>query len=325
MEKSLEITILDGLETNPGDLSWEPIYKHGILTVYDDFITDEDEIVKRIGNSEVVISVDTPITKNILSKCRNIRYIGAMATGYNHIDIEEADRRGIVVTNVPSYSTSSVAKRTIALLLELSDRVGDLNRIVKEGKWSVPFHHWEIPSFSLENKKMGILGYGNIGKETAKVAKALGMDVLAYSRSNKEGKDEMVSFVSFSDLLSLSDFISLHLPLTVETHHIINEETIGKMKDGVVLINTSRGSLIDEKALFFALKSGKIAAAGLDVMENEPVQNSPLFSLNNTIITPHSAWTGKEAREKLIKETGENLEAFLEGRERNRISGKGEQ
>ena len=248
-----------------------------------------------------------------------------MATGYNHIDIEEADRRGIVVTNVPSYSTSSVAKRTIALLLELSDRVGDLNRIVKEGKWSVPFHHWEIPSFSLENKKMGILGYGNIGKETAKVAKALGMDVLAYSRSNKEGKDEMVSFVSFSDLLSLSDFISLHLPLTVETHHIINEETIGKMKDGVVLINTSRGSLIDEKALFFALKSGKIAAAGLDVMENEPVQNSPLFSLNNTIITPHSAWTGKEAREKLIKETGENLEAFLEGRERNRISGKGEQ
>lgn len=324
MKDTHRITILDGLETNPRDLSWEPIYKHGILTVYDDLIYDEDEIIERIADSDMVITVDTPLTKRVISSCKNIKYIGAMATGYNHIDLDACEKRGITVTNVPSYSTLSVARRTIALLMELSERVSSLSQIVKNGGWTSPFPHWETPSFSLDNKTLGIIGYGRIGRKTAKIAKAMGMNVIAYKRNTKEEKDDIASFVSLDTLFSTSDVIALHAPLNDDSYHIINSETIEKIKNGVIILNTSRGALIDEDALIEGLISKKIWGVGLDVMENEPRKESPLFSLDNVIITPHSAWTDVEARRTLIYETGENIKAYLENRERNTIRKEGQ-
>lgn len=325
MRETHKIVVLDGLETNPGDLSWETLYEHGVLTVYDDLIYDEERIIERIGENDIIISVDVPITKSILDRCPSIKYIGAMATGYNHIDIEECEKRGIIVTNIPSYSTISVARRTISLLLELSERVSKLDEIVKNGGWESPFPHWTIPSFSLEGKTFGIIGYGRIGRKTGEIAKAMGMNVIANRRSQTDGQDEIASFVSLDTLLSTSDVISLHAPLNPDSYHMINSKTIERMKDGVIILNTSRGSLIDENALVKALIDRKIGGAGLDVMENEPRKESPLFFLDNVVVTPHTAWTDKEARRNLIRETGENLKAFLEGRERNRIITKKEE
>ena len=308
------IVILDGKETNPGDLLWLPIEKEGELKVFDDLIFDEGKIAERIGESEIVITVDVPITAAVMDRCRNIRYIGAMATGYNHISLAEAERRGIAVTNVPSYSTSSVSQRAIALLMELSDRVGTLSGKVKNGEWTGPFSHWEIPSSTLEGKTLGILGCGKIGRRTGEIALALGMKVIAYSRTRQEGWEGGIEFVSLSSLLTNSDCISLHAPLNEDSFHIIRKETIEMMKDGAYIINTSRGALIDEKDLNEALESRKLGGAALDVLETEPPEkDNPLLSSPYTIVTPHTAWTGKEARRVLIEETGKTIQAWKQG------------
>ena len=314
------IVILDGKETNPGDLLWLPIEKEGELKVFDDLIYDEEKIAERIGESEIVITVDVPITAAVMYRCRNIRYIGAMATGFNHISLAEAERRGIAVTNVPSYSTSSVSQRAIALLMELSDRVGTLSGKVKNGEWAGPFPHWEIPSFTLEGKTLGILGYGKIGRRTGEIALALGMKVIAYSRTRQEGWEGGIEFVSLSSLLTNSDCISLHAPLNEDSFHIIRKENIEMMKYGAYIINTSRGALIDEKDLNEALESRKLGGAALDVLETEPPEkDNPLLSSPYTIVTPHTAWTGKEARRVLIEETGKNIQAWKNGEWRNRL------
>lgn len=315
------IVILDGLETNPGDLDWAPIYESGVLEVYPDLTYDEDEIVRRIGKNDIVITVDAPITESVLSRCPEVRYVGAMATGFNHIDLEGAKRRGIPVTNVPSYASRSVARRAISLLLAISEKVAEQNKFIKDGEWKGPFPHWEYPSLSLEGMTMGLLGYGGIGRETAKLASALGMKTIASTRTRTRGKDEYAEFVSMDTLLSSSDVISLHAPLTAETERIINSATIEKMKDGVIIINTSRGKLVDEEAMKNALISRKVGGFGGDVFSSEPIEDSnPLLSSPNTILTPHSAWTGKEARRLLIEETGANIKAFLDGKDRNRVN-----
>lgn len=312
------ITILDGLQTNPGDLSWKGFEEYGELKVFDYLTYNEEEIIHRISDSDIVITVDTPVTDRVLSRCPRIVYVGAMATGHNHIDKTACAKRGIIVTNVPSYSTSSVSQRTIALLMELSDRVGTYDRAIHEGLWNGPFAHWDIPSLELEGKTLGIIGYGAIGRRTASIANAMGMRILAYSRHLQGKGDNTALYYNIDSLLKEADVISLHLPLNIDSRHIINRQSIAKMKDGVLLINTSRGELIDEEALSEALLSGKVGGAALDVLSTEPPnENNPLLKTPNTFITPHTAWTGRKARETLINETIENLKSFLEGKERN--------
>ena len=310
-----KIIILDGAVENPGDLSWEPMAALGELTVYD--YTAPQDVIARIGDAPMILTNKTVISAEVMAACPNLRYIGVLATGYNVIDIAEAKKRGIVVTNVPAYSTPTVAQFTMALLLEIALHVGHHSRVVHEGKWSAcrDFAFWDYPLMELQGKTFGIVGCGSIGKEVARVAQAFGMKVLAYSRHGAED-----FHTELDELYAKSDIVSLHCPLTAENTGMINRDTIAKMKDGVIILNTARGGLINEADLRDALLSGKVYAAASDVTCREPINaDSPLLGLPNMIITPHIAWAATEARQRLLSVAIDNVRQYLAGNMQNNV------
>ena len=311
-----KIVILDGFVANPGDLSWEPLAQLGELTVHE--YTAPQDVIARIGDAPIILTNKTVISAEVMAACPNLRYIGVLATGYNVVDIAEAKKRGIVVTNVPAYSTPTVAQFTMALLLEICLHVGHHSRVVHEGKWSAcrDFAFWDYPLMELQGKTIGIVGYGSIGKEVAKVAQAFGMKVLAYSRHGAED-----FHTELDELYAKADIVSLHCPLTAENTGMINAATIAKMKDGVILINTARGGLINEADLRDALLSGKVYAAASDVTCKEPINaDSPLLGVPNMIITPHIAWAATEARQRLLSVAIDNVRQYLAGNVQNNVA-----
>ncbi len=312
----MKIVILDGHVENPGDLSWEPLAQLGEVTVYER--TAPSDVIARIGDAPIVITNKTVITREIFDACPAIRYVGVLATGYNVVDIAAARERGIIVTNVPAYSTQAVAQFTMALLLEICHHVGRHSDSVHAGKWSAcqDFAYWDYPLIELAGKTIGIIGYGRIGQATAKAAQALGMKVIAYSR---HGQGE--PYVPLEELYARADVISLHCPLTAENTGMINRETIARMKDGVILLNTARGALINEEDLREALLSGKVYAAAADVAAVEPIPaDSPLLGLPNMIFTPHIAWACYETRQRLMDIAVDNVRQFLNGTPVNNVA-----
>ena len=312
----MKIVILDGYVENPGDLSWEPLAALGELTVHD--YTAPEDVIVRIGDASVILTNKTVISADVMAACPNLRYIGVLATGYNVVDIAEAKKRGIVVTNVPAYSTPTVAQFTMALLLEIALHVGHHSRVVHEGKWTAcrDFAFWDYPLTELAGKTFGIVGYGSIGKATAKLAQAFGMKVLAYSRHGAED-----FHTELDELYAKSDIVSLHCPLTAENTGMINRDTIAKMKDGVIILNTARGGLINEADLREALLSGKVYAAASDVVSTEPIkEDNPLLGLDNMIITPHIAWAALEARQRLMDVATDNVRQYLAGNIQNNVA-----
>lgn len=311
----MKIVILDGNALNPGDLSWDPIRQFGELTVYPRTERQED-VIARIGDHEIVLINKVPITEEVFAACPNIKLICVQATGYNVVDCEAAKRRGIPVCNVPSYSTAAVAQFTLALLLELCHRVGHHDKLVHEGKWCEcdTFCFWDSPQMELAGKTMGIIGFGSIGQAVGRLAKALGMEVITYSRSVRPEGLEIAEYVDLDTLLTRADVISLHCPLFPETEKLINAQTIAKMRDGAMLLNTSRGGVIDEGAVADALRSGKLRGAAVDVVSEEPMlRSNPLLTAPNCIITPHMAWAPEEARQRILDVTIENIQSFLDG------------
>lgn len=318
----MKIIILDGYTENPGDLSWEDFEKLGDLKVYER--TPSELIKERIGDAEIVLTNKTPITKSVMEECPNLRYIGVLATGYNVIDLKQAKIQGITVTNIPSYGTKAVSQFVFALLLEICHHVGHHSKEVFNGRWqdNPDWCFWDYPLIELSGKTMGIIGYGRIGKTTGMIAQAFGMKVLVNTRTPvKELETEDLKFVDLDALYEKSDVIVLHCPLLPTTQHMINKESIRKMKDGVILINNSRGPLIQEQDLFEALESGKIYAAGVDVVSSEPIQkDNPLLKARNLFITPHISWASKETRKRLMEIAVENLKAFIENDPVNVVS-----
>ena len=310
----MKIVVLDGYTENPGDLSWGAFEELGELTVYDR--TPEEEIAARIGSAEAVIVNKTPITRATLDACPGIRYIGVLATGYNVVDVAAAKERGIPVCNVPTYGTASVGQFAIGLLLEICHHIGAHSDSVHAGDWerSADWCYWNYPLIELDGKTLGVIGFGRIGQATARIAKAMGMNVLAYDSHPSESGRALGEYVDLDTLLRTSDVIALHCPLFPETQGIIDRDAIAKMKDGVIILNNSRGPLIVEQDLADALNSGKVAAAGLDVVSTEPIRvDNPLLSARNCIITPHISWAAKEPRERIMTASVENLRAFLNG------------
>ncbi len=312
----MKIVVLDGYTENPGDLSWDGLEKLGDLTVYER--TPKELTVKRIGGAKIIYTNKTVIDEGVLDACPGIKFIGVLATGYNVVDVAAARKRGIPVANVPAYSTNAVGQFTIALLLELCHHVGAHSDSVMRGDWakSPDYCYWNYPLIELAGKTLGIIGYGKIGQATAKIAQALGMRVLAYSHSrDPELESDTLRYADLDELLARSDVITLHCPLFSETEGIINKDTIAKMKDGVLIINDSRGPLIVEEDLRDALNSGKVAGAAVDVVSTEPIKpDNPLLSAKNIIITPHIAWAPKESRQRLMEIAVNNLKAFLAGK-----------
>lgn len=313
----MKIVVLDGYTVNPGDLNWDALAALGELTVYDrTSLTDEAEIICRIGDAQIVCTNKTPITRSVIEACPNVEYIGVLATGYNVVDYAFARERGIPVTNVPGYGTAAVGQFTIGLLLEICHHIGHHNDSVHRGDWTncPDFCYWHYPLIELSGKTLGIIGFGKIGQATARIAKAMGMRILATgSRPTEEGR-ALAEYVDMDTLLAQSDVISLHCPLFPETKGIINAGTISKMKDGVIILNTGRGPLIEVQDLYEALESGKVAAAAMDVMTSEPVQaDNILLKAKNCIITPHIAWASKECRQRIMDTTVVSLKAYLAG------------
>lgn len=319
----MKIVILDGHALNPGDLSYDCLKQFGEVTIYPHTDT-EDETIRRIGDHEIILLNKVPITESILQACPNIKLICVQATGYNVVDCEACARRGIPVTNVPTYGTAAVAQFTLALMLELCHRIGYHDQAVHNGKWCEcsSFCFWDTPQMELSGKTLGIIGFGRIGQAVAKLAQAFGMRILTYSRTVRPEYQELVSCVDLDTLLGSSDFISLHCPLTEENAKLINSASIAKMKDGAVLINTARGGLLDEAAVADALSSGKLGAAAVDVVSEEPMdQNNPLLYAPNCIITPHIAWAPKESRQRLLNCVVENIRCYLAGTPQNVVNG----
>ena len=308
---------MDGHVLNPGDLSWVRLERLGVLTVYPRIPGNaKDSVIEAIGDAEAVLTNKTPITIDILAACPGIRYIGVLATGYNVVDLDAAKALGIPVTNIPAYTTDAVAQFVFALLLEICHRAGHHDRIVKEGAWtrSVDFSFWDSPQIGLSGKTMGIVGFGRIGHATARIAKAIGMHVIVNTPKPVSEEGFPVEFVTLDELYSRADVISLHCPLTSETQDMINKESILRMKDGIIIINTSRGPLVNEQDLADALNSGKVFAAGVDVVSFEPIRgDNPLLTAKNCIITPHIAWSSKESRQRLLDIAVKNLSAFQSG------------
>ena len=313
----MNIVVLDGFTLNPGDLSWDGLKQFGELTVHDRISFAPENVVKTIGDADVIFTNKTPLPKDVLEKVPFVKYIGVLATGYNVVDTAAAKELGILVTNIPTYGTAAVAQFTIALLLELCHHVGAHSDSVKNGDWtnSVDFCFWNYPLIELAGKNMGFIGFGRIGQATAKVAQALGLTVLAYdSFQNPALVSESCKYVSLDELLANSDVITLHCPLTDSTKGIINRNTIAGMKDGVMIINTSRGPLVVEQDLCDALNSGKVAGAAVDVVSAEPIApGNPLLKAKNCIITPHIAWAPKESRARLMNIAAENLASYVNG------------
>jgi len=313
----MKIVILDGYTLNPGDLDWEKFQELGELTVYDrTSLTDEQEIISRIGDAEIVFTNKTPIREHTLKSCSQLKFIGVLATGYDVIDIIAAREMGITVTNIPTYGTASVAQFAIALLLEICHHIGHHSEAVHQGKWETnpDWSFWDYPLIELDGKTMGIIGLGRIGQRTGAIARALGMKVIAHDAVISESGKEIADYVELDELFSVSDVIVLHCPLLPSTRGIINKNTISKMKDGVIIINNSRGPLVVEEDLAAALNSGKVYAAGLDVVSSEPIKgDNPMLKARNCFITPHISWAPKESRARLMEVAVQNLVKFLEG------------
>lgn len=317
----MKIVILDGYTENPGDLSWEGFEKLGELTVYDRI--PAEKAVERIGDAEAVITNKTPLTKEVFEACPQIQYVGMLATGYNVVDVEAAAKRGIPVCNIPTYGTAAVAQMTLALLLEACQHVGAHSDAVKAGEWtkSADWCFWKYPLIELAGKTMGIIGFGRIGQAVGILAKAFGMRVLAYDGFPTQEGRKIADYVELDELFAASDVISLHCPLFDSTRGIINKENIHKMKDGVIILNTSRGPLIVEEDLAVALNNGKVYAACCDVVSTEPVEaDNPLLGCSNSILTPHIAWAPKESRQRLMDIAVSNLAEFLAGRTVNAVN-----
>jgi len=315
----MNIVVLDGYTMNPGDLSWDPLHALGAVTLYDR--TASQEIVPRAADAEIIITNKVPFTRDTIAQLPRLRYLGVTATGYNIIDVAAAKERNITVTNVPAYSTESVAQLVFALVLEFTHRTGHHADAVRNGRWSTnpDFAFWDFPLTELAGKTFGIVGYGNIGKAVARIAAAFGMRVLVATRSTPSHTS--VEKVDLETLLRRSDIVSLHCPLTPQTDKLISASTLELMKPTALLINTGRGGLVDEQALTDALNNGRIAGAGLDVLSAEPpsIQN-PLLSAKNTIITPHIAWASFAARTRLMEVVVNNVRAFLSGHPVNVVS-----
>ena len=320
----MKIVVLDGYTENPGDLSWTELEKLGQLTVYDRTAYGESPLIaQRIWNAEIIVTNKTPISQQTLEQCPNLKLIAVLATGYNVVDYVYAHEKGIPVTNVPSYGTASVAQFAIAMLLEICHHVAHHSQTVHDGKWasSIDWCYWDYPLIELEGKTMGIIGFGRIGQAEGRIARALGMRVLAYDLYPSDSGRAIGAYVDLDTLYRQSDVISLHCNLTPENTRMINKDSIAKMKDGVILINNARGQLIDEQDVADALNSGKLAAAGLDVVYTEPIrEDNPLLKAKNCIITPHISWAPKESRQRIMDVTAENIRAFLAGRPQNVVN-----
>ncbi len=317
----MKIVILDGRALNPGDLSYDCIKQFGEVTLYERTDTKEDTIA-RIGDSEIVLVNKVPITQEILDACPNIKLICVQATGYNIVDCDACARKGIPVTNVPSYGTAAVAQFTMALILELCHQVGIHNESVHNGDWvkCTNFCYWLTPQMELGGKTLGILGFGRIGRAVGKLAKAFGMRIIAYNRSQCDEGREIGEYVDLDTLFAQSDILSLHCPLFPETEKIINAENIAKMKDGAMLINTSRGGLLDEAAVAQALNAGKLRGAAVDVVSQEPMASGNPLLNSNCIITPHIAWAPVESRQRLLDCVVENIRCFINGTPQNVVN-----
>lgn len=308
----MKITVLDGYTENPGDLSWDWLEALGETSIYD--CTPDGLIAERSAGCEIIITNKTPLRRETLEKLPELRYIGLLSTGYNVVDWEYCKEKGIPVCNIPTYSTSAVAQLTFALILEHTNHVALHSDSVMSGEWSncKYFCYQKSPLAELDGKTLGIIGFGKIGKAVAVIARAFGMKVLAHT--NHPAPFDGVEFVTTDELLAESDFVTLHCPLTPQTEGIVNAEFISKMKSSAVLINTSRGQVIDEQTLADALNSGRLAGAGLDVLSAEPPKaDNPLLGARNCLITPHIAWAGYETRSRLMDICRRNVEAYLSG------------
>ena len=313
----MKIVVLDGYTENPGDLSWSGLEALGEVTVYDrTSYVDAPIIAERIGDAEIVVLNKTPITKATIDACPNMKMIAVLATGYNVVDYDYAKEKGIPVCNVPTYGTASVGQYAIALLLEVCHHIGHHSNTVFEGKWQnhIDWCYWDYPLIELDGKTAGIIGFGRIGQTTGRIAKALGMNVIAYDLYPNESGKAIAEYVDLETVLAQSDVLFLHCNLTPENTGLINKENIAKMKDGAILINNSRGQLIDEQDVTDALNSGKLGAAGLDVVYSEPIKaDNPLLGAKNCIITPHMSWGAKEARQRIMNITVDNVKAYIDG------------
>lgn len=318
----MKIVILDSNAVNPGDMSWDQIRVFGDVATYPRTATKE-ETIARIGNSEIALLNKVPIDSEVMDACPSVQLICCLSTGYNVVDIQAAKDRGICVCNVPAYSTAAVSQFTFALLLELCHHIGHHNKTVHDGKWAAcpDFCYWDTPQMELAGKTMGIIGFGRIGQAVGRIARAMGMNVLAYSRTQRPEGKEIATYVDLDQLLSQSDIISLHCPLFPETQNLINADTVKKMKDGAILLNTSRGQVIDEAAVAEALKAGKLRGAAMDVVSEEPISpTNPLLTAPNCIITPHMAWAPMETRQRILDITAQNIAGFLSGAPQNVVN-----
>ncbi len=313
----MKIVVLDGYTENPGDLSWAPLEQFGELIVYDrTSYVDSPLIAERIGDAEIVVVNKTPITKETIDKCPGMKLIAVLATGYNVIDYNYAKEKGIPVVNVPTYGTQIVGQYAVGLLLEICAHYGHHAKTVAERKWEYndDWCYWDYPMIELYGQTAGIIGLGRIGQATARILKSMDMKVIAYDAYQSESGKELAEYVDLDTLFAKSDVIFLHCPLFPETEGIINKENIAKMKDGVIIINNSRGQLVAEQDLADALNSGKVYAAGLDVVSTEPIKgDNPLLLAKNCFITPHISWAAKASRQRIMDITAGNLEAFLKG------------
>ena len=313
----MKIVVLDGYAENPGDLSWAPLEALGEVTVYDrTSLTDEEETIVRLSGAEIAVTNKTPITRRVIDACPQLRYITMLATGYNVVDAAYAREKGIPLSNIPAYGTAAVGHFAIALLLEICHHAAHHSGTVHAGKWAAcaDWCYWDYPLIELDGKTMGIIGFGRIGQQTGRIARALGMRVLACGSHPSDSGRAIADYVELDALLAASDVIALHCPLFPETEGIINRETIRKMKDGVILLNNSRGPLVVEQDLADALNSGKVYAAGLDVVSTEPIrEDNPLLTAKNCIITPHISWAPRESRQRIMDTAAQNIRAYLDG------------
>ncbi|MDH5104802.1 D-2-hydroxyacid dehydrogenase [Lentilactobacillus diolivorans] len=320
----MKIVDLDGYGLNPGDLSWDGFKALGDFTNYDRTADDDnDKKVERIGDAEIVLTNKTSLDKQVIDAAPKLKYIGVLATGFNVVDLSAAADNNVVVTNIPSYGTDAVAQHTFALLLEITNQVGLHAQAVRDGEWSAStdFTFWKKPLISLTDKTLGIIGFGHIGQAVAQIAHVFGMNVIFYNHHEKEVQVDWLKQVSLDELLKQSDVISLHTPQTPETTDLINQETIAKMKDGAIIINTARGGLLNEQDVAAALNSGKLYALGVDVASQEPINaDNPLLTAKNAYLTPHIAWAPTEIRERLMGIAVDNLKAYLAGKPINVVN-----
>lgn len=320
----MKIVVLDGYTLNPGDLDWGRLEQLGECQIFDrTSLTDMQEVIERIGDADIVLTNKTPIPDTVLSSCPKLKYIGVLATGYNVVDVMAAKDNGVIVTNIPTYGTAAVGQFAIAMLLEICHHIGHHDKAVKQGEWETnpDWCFWDYPLIELSEKTIGIIGFGRIGQATGKIAGAMGMRVIANDAYENEAGKAIAEYVDRDALFSQSDVIALHCPLLPDTEGIINKKSISKMKDGVIILNNSRGQLIAEADLAAALNAGKVYAAGLDVVSTEPIKaDNPLLKAKNCIITPHISWAPRESRARLLDIAVNNCKAYLDGKPENVVN-----